>query len=135
MKRRLAVVALIAVAGCSPDSKTPLPETPPDPNAEIYPFEVYESGEIGLKVRSCPTQDCEHVGTAFDGQALTAECASKSGFFPEGPEGGDEWLRIRWSLNTPTTGVGQSSPTEPHKAYVFRRYARPLGHNGEIRAC
>lgn len=112
-----------------------LPKSPPDPKSGIYPFEVFEAGQIGLKVRSCATQDCMHIGTAFDGQAITVECQTNSGYFPEGPEGGDEWLRIRWSLNSPTTGVGQSSPTEKYEAYTFRRYLRPLGHNGQIPGC
>jgi hypothetical protein len=101
-----------------------------------WPFVVLDTDVRGLKARSSDEKDGVQIGSAANRTVLWVDCASTSSFDADPATGsGPRWLRIKWPNSEPTTQFFTSEPGQTGYAYVFRYYAVPLGHNGQIALC
>lgn len=101
-----------------------------------YQYVVVGTSDLGLKVRTGPDLYDSQIGSAGNRSIVWAECQKRSGFDADpSMKVGPVWLKIHWPSNTPGTQFANSEPKNPVQGWVFRGYAIPAGHNGNIPAC
>jgi hypothetical protein len=101
-----------------------------------WAFDVIDTRDVGLIVRSTPGRDGEQVGTAQNRATLWVECQVVSDFDPILSDPYAAWFKVRWPGDRPGVATPMnSSPGAPHSGYVYSRYAIPAGHNGDVPSC
>ncbi|GAA1704117.1 hypothetical protein GCM10009745_59530 [Kribbella yunnanensis] len=100
-----------------------------------YQFVVVDTGKLGVKVRTGPETSDMQFGSAGNRSILWVDCQVRSSFDADPTTGaGPVWLKVRWP-NTTGTEWANSQPRDPARGWVYRGYAIPAGHNGDIPAC
>lgn len=116
-------------------------EDTPVTGAGPWPFQVFNTAEIGLKVMDAPTQVGDQVGTLHDLQTVLVRCVQDSGYTPPLANHTDEnyaaslWLEIAWMKGVPAGHGDVSDGTATGSAWVYSGYVMPDGHDGLVPVC
>jgi hypothetical protein len=105
------------------------------PRGQAAPFLVIDAPHH-LWVRSSGTAGGHHIGAAFDGATVWADCQVTTDFDPDRTDGtGAVWLRIHWPTDQPNDQLNNSQPADPYAGWVYAGQTLPAGHNGKIATC
>ncbi|MDY7101650.1 MAG: hypothetical protein S0880_10720 [Actinomycetota bacterium] len=101
-----------------------------------WPFIVYRTESVGLKVRSSAVKDGVTVGAIVDRGTAWVECRTTTSFNPDPALGtGPMWYRVRWPSDEATNEYLESEPAAVHTGWIYAGYTDPVGHNGEVPEC
>jgi hypothetical protein len=89
-----------------------------------------------LWVRSSGTATGHHIGAAYDGSTVWADCTATTDFDPDGTDDtAAVWLRIHWPTDKPNDNLRNSQPGDRYAGWVYTGQTLPAGHNGAIPTC
>jgi hypothetical protein len=105
------------------------------PAHQPAPFVVIDAPKH-LWVRSSGTTTGHHIGAAYDGSTVWADCQITTDFDPDpSDDAGAVWLRIHWPTEKPNDKLASSQPSDRFAGWVYAGQTVPAGHNGKIPIC